>query len=91
MENINHSEKVASSTGQVLRRLRSVSFNRHVNVILIPSVRDYKEANVLDYLWYTTRKCVQFREERSLEITNYIKATERTITQREALTELYQP
>lgn len=84
-----------SSTGSILKRfnaaLKKVQFHNTARVVLIPCSEEYKEADLKDVLWYNDDNFKAFREDRLKEINEHINLTGKTMTYREAMSELYQP
>lgn len=88
MENISPDTNERTSTGKILRTL---SFNTEVRVVLIPSIQDYKEAELHHHLWYKKTDFIGFKNSCRGEIQAHKNAGTTSITTREVLKELYQP
>jgi hypothetical protein len=67
-----------------------IKFNRFVNTILIPNVNDYKNADLINTLWYTSTELLNFRNNSSKEVFELINR-HKNMTIKQAAKLLYQP
>lgn len=77
------------------RPKRTVHWDKISRMTLIPNTQDYKNAKLIDTLYWSIEDPNRFRQEREEEIFEYIckeeKSCNRVITRKEAMTALYQP
>lgn len=72
------------------KKIKKIKFSHCINTILIPNVNDYKKADLINTLWYTTQELLHFRNNSSKEVFELINR-HKNMTIKQASKLLYQP
>lgn len=69
---------------------KKVSFDYIIDVVLIPNITDFKERDMLNYLWWNEENLVYFKNSAREEILEFMEK-HKGLTIKDACNILYQP